>query len=196
LKALMREITISRAYQLSARYDGAWNAVDAPWQARHLVRRLDSEELLDALVRSSGIPNNMRAPTYPEPIQWAMQLPDTQTPGGAVGAFLDTFLRGDRDENPRRRDLSVAQALDLMNDQFVIQRARGANANGMLARLLASGADNETLVRTLYLNVLSRYPTPDEVVTAVTSLQSGNRRQRAEDLLWSLYTKVDFVFNY
>jgi hypothetical protein len=196
LKALMREITNSNAYQLSSRYNGTWNAVDAPWQARHLVRRLDSEELLDALAQSSGIPNNMRVREYPEPIQRAMQLPDTQTPGGAVGAFLDTFLRGDRDENPRRRDLSVAQALDLMNDQFVIQRARASNANGMLARLLASGADNETLVRTLYLNVLSRYPTPDEVVTAVTSLQSGNRRQRAEDLLWSLYNKVDFVFSY
>ncbi|MGH9784129.1 MAG: DUF1553 domain-containing protein, partial [Terriglobia bacterium] len=126
----------------------------------------------------------------------AMQLPDTQTPGGAVGAFLDTFLRGDRDENPRRRDLSVAQALDLMNDQFVIQRSRGTNANGMLARLLASTADNEAFVRSLYLNVLSRYPTPDEVVTSVSLLQSGPRRQRAEDLLWSLYNKVDFVFNY
>jgi len=30
----------------------------------------------------------------------------------------------------------------------------------------------------------------------VNLLQSGPRRTRAEDLLWSLYNKVDFVFNY
>jgi hypothetical protein len=196
LKALMREITNSNAYQLSSRYEGPWNPVDAPWQARHLVRRLDAEELHDALAQASGIPGNMRLREYPEPIQWAMQLPDTQTPGGAVGAFLDTFLRGDRDENPRRRDLSVAQALDLMNDPFVIARSRASNPNGMLARLLASEVDNETFVRTLYMSVLSRYPTSDEVVTSVNLLASGPRRQRAEDLLWSLYNKVDFVFNY
>jgi hypothetical protein len=196
LKALMREITNSNAYQLSSRYEGPWNPVDAPWQARHLVRRLDAEELHDALAQASGIPGNMRVREYPAPIQWAMQLPDTQTPGGTVGAFLDTFLRGDRDENPRRRDLSVAQALDLMNDPFVIARSRASNPNGMLARLLASGVDNETFVRTLYMSVLSRYPTSDEVVTSVNLLASGPRRQRAEDLLWSLYNKVDFVFNY
>lgn len=196
LKALMREIANSRAYQLSSRYEGEWNPVDAQLFARHLVRRLDSEELHDALAQSSGVPSNLRVRGYPDPIQWAMQLPDTQSPGGAVGAFLDTFLRGDRDENPRRRDLSVVQALDLMNDPFVIQRVRASNANGLLARLLASGINNEELVQTLYSNVLSRYPTPDEVVTAVNLLQTGNRRQRVEDLLWSLYNKVDFIFNY
>ena len=196
LKALLREIANSRAYQLSSRYEGEWNPVDAQLFARHLVRRLDAEELHDVLVQSSGVPSNLRVRGYPEPIQWAMQLPDTQSPGGAVGAFLDTFLRGDRDENPRRRDLSVPQALDLMNDPFVIQRVRASNANGLLARLLPSGLSDERLVNALYLNVLSRYPTSDEVVTAVNLLQTGNRRQRAEDLLWSLYNKVDFVFNY
>ena len=196
LKALMREITNSRAYQLSSRYQGEWNPTDAPLLARHLVRRLDSEELHDALVQSSGVPSSLRVRGSSEPIPWAMQLPDTQSPGGAVGAFLDTFLRGDRDENPRSRDLSASQALDLMNDPFVLQRVRASNGNGLLARLLGSGMSDEELVKTLYLNVLSRYPTGNEVVTAVTVLRTGNRRQRAEDLLWSLYNKVDFIFNY
>lgn len=196
LKALMREITNSRVYQLSSRYEGEWNPTNAPLLARHLVRRLDSEELHDALVQSSGVPSNLRVRGSLEPIPWAMQLPDTQSPGGPVGAFLDTFLRGDRDENPRRRDLSVSQALDLMNDPFVLQRVRASNESGILARFLTSRMNDEGLVKALYLSVLSRYPTGDEVMAAVTLLQTGNRRQHAEDLLWSLYNKVDFIFNY
>lgn len=196
LKALMREISNSQTYQLSSRYAGEWNPTYARLFARHLARRLDSEELHDALVQSSGVPDPMRVGGFPEPIPWAMQLPDTQTPGGAVGTFLNTFLRGDRDENPRRGDLSVIQALTLMNDPFIIQRVRASTANGLLARLLAAPMGNPELVDTLFLTVLSRHPTPDESVKAMSLLQTGNRRTQAEDLLWSLYNKVDFVFNY
>jgi len=196
LKALMREISNSRSYQLSSRYEGKWSPTYTRLLARHLVRRLDSEELHDALVESSGVPNNMRIAGFADPIPWAMQLPDTQTPGGAVGAFLNTFLRGDRDENPRRKDLSVAQSLDLMNDPFVIQRVRASTATGLLARLLATPLSNSDLVEALYLNVLSRHPTAEEKLKAITLLQTGTRRTQAEDLLWSLYNKVDFIFNY
>ena len=196
LKALMREITNSRSYQLSARYAGEWSPADERSLARRLVRRMDAEELHDALVQSSGIPSNMRLRRSRELIPWAMQLPDTVTPRGPVGAFLDTFLRGDRDENPRRGDFSVAQALDLMNDPFILQRVQASSSGGLLARLLASRVRNPALVEALYLNVLSRYPTPEESATAMTLLQTGNRRERAEDLLWSLYNKVDFIFNY
>lgn len=196
LKTLMREIANSRAYQLSSRYEGNWSPAHTRLLARHLVRRLDSEELLDALVKSSGVPNNMRVAGFTDPIPWAMQLPDTQTPGGAVGAFLNTFLRGDRDENPRRKDLSVTQSLDLMNDPLVLQRVRASTANGLLARLLAAPMSDSEFVDALYLNVLSRYPSAAEKTKATTLLLSGNRRAQAEDLLWSLYNKVDFIFNY
>jgi hypothetical protein len=44
--------------------------------------------------------------------------------------------------------------------------------------------------------VLSRLPSNSEKATALAALRSGNRQQKAEDLLWSLYNKVDFLFNY
>ena len=37
---------------------------------------------------------------------------------GAVNNFLNAFLRGNRDDQPRKRDGSISQALDLMNDQL------------------------------------------------------------------------------
>src|SRR5262249_31370846 len=50
LRALQREIVNSRTYQLSSRYPGTWDPGTANLFGRHLVRRLWSEELHDALV--------------------------------------------------------------------------------------------------------------------------------------------------
>ena len=53
------------------------------------------------------------------------------------------------------------------------------------------------LVNQLYMTVLSRYPTGAEMQTATTYLGTNpNHSQAAEDLFWSLFNKVDFVFNY
>ena len=196
LKDLMREICNSRAYQLSSRYEGEWSDAYEKFYARRLVRRLDSEELHDALAQSSGIPGNFQVSGFSERIRWAMQLPDTVTPRRGVGEFLNTFLRGDRDENPRRGDLTVSQALGLMNDPVVIERVQASRRSGLLARLLSSGGTDSELIEGLYLNVLSRYPTQDELLASAGILQSGDRREKAEDLLWALYNKVDFIFNY
>ena len=196
LKDLMREICNSRAYQLSSRYEGEWRDAYEKFYARRLVRRLDSEELHDALAQSSGILGNFRVSGFSERIRWAMQLPDTVNPRRGVGEFLNTFLRGDRDENPRRGDLTVSQALGLMNDPVVIERVQASQRRGLLAQLLSSGGTDRELIEGLYLNVLSRYPTQDELLASAGILQSGDRQEKAEDLLWALYNKVDFIFNY
>jgi hypothetical protein len=44
--------------------------------------------------------------------------------------------------------------------------------------------------------VLSRPPTAEELALGVQTLRSGDRRVKAEDLMWSLYNKIDFIFNY
>lgn len=195
LRALMREITTSRAYQLSARYDGTWNPEWEKYYARKLVRRLDAEEIHDALVLASGDRPGYVIAGFREPrIDFAMQLPDVRgVPPGAGGPFLDSFLRGNREDVDRRSDLTILQALNLMNSSFVYNRARNV-AGTLLNRVI--GLPNEPLVDALFLNVLSRYPTPAEREAALRELGSGARASKAEDLLWSLYNKVDFIFNY
>jgi hypothetical protein len=197
LKALMREIATSRAYQLSSRYDGTW---DPNWQtlfARHLVRRLWSEEVADAITQSSGITATYTNVNWnPTTVNWAMKLPEPLNTGGsASAAFLDAFLRGNRDDQERRGDGSISQALDLMNDNFVMQRVNSAAATSLIVKALA--LPNDQLVNTLFLNVLSRYPTAAEMSTAMQNLGTqATRTQEARYLYWSLYNKVDFVFNY
>jgi hypothetical protein len=81
-----------------------------------------------------------------------------------------------------------------MNDTFVMSRTR-ATGSSLGARLLTNGSEDQ-IVRLAFLNILSRFPTEEERGAALASLRSGNRQQAVEDLLWSLYNKVDFFFNY
>jgi hypothetical protein len=73
-----------------------------------------------------------------------------------------------------------------------------ATGKGDTASLLMQHVNksDDQLIETLFLTVLSRYPNNDERTQAKLKLQSGNRTQQAEDLLWSLFNKVDFVYNY
>ncbi len=200
LKALMRQITNSRAYQLSSRYEGTWNPTWDKYYARKLVRRMDGEEIHDALVQASGIPATYNIQGIGT-VERAMQFPDVVNMPGArvnpVNLFLNSFLRGNRDDEVRSRETTLTQALDLMNDPFVLTRARSTPATGLLGRSL--GLPDDQLVQNLWVNVLSRYPAETELATALERLRSGGAAQRtanAQNLLWSLYNKVDFIFNY
>lgn len=203
LKSLMREIANSNTYQLSARYKGDWNPAWASLNARKLVRRLWAEEIHDSIAQASGILPSYTirtATTTFGPVNFAMQFPETDgTPdnNGAVSSFLNAFLRGNRVDEDRSGEGSLSQALGLMNDNFVMTRIR-ASGTGGTASLLARNINlaDDQLVNNLYLTVLSRYPSDTEMSAALTNLKTGNRSQQAENLLWTLFNKVDFIYNY
>jgi len=197
LKWLMRTIVNSQAYQLSSRYNGTYDPSWDALNARHFVRRLWSEEVHDAIAQSSNV-----LPSYNVAangtLTWAMQFPEplnTPSANNAVTPFLDAFLRGNRDDQVRSGDGSISQALDLMNDPFVMSRTK---STGPSTSLLVQNLNqsNTQLVNTLFMAVLSRPPNATELSQAVNMLTTGTRSQSAENLLWALYNKVDFVFNY
>jgi hypothetical protein len=193
LKSLMRLIVNSRAYQLSSRYEGEWNPTWDRLFARKLVRRLWAEELADAIVQTSGIPmsyNDRVGGT----VSWAMQLPEPLNTGNAAANLLNAFLRGNRDDQKRSGDGSISQALALMNDNFVMSRL-ATNGTSLLARSLP--LPNDQLVTNLFVTVLGRPPSAAEMAAAVANLSPpNNRTQEAQHLLWTLYNKVDFIYNY
>jgi hypothetical protein len=127
---------------------------------------------------------------FPEPLG----VPDGAT--GPVSSFLNAFLRGNRDDQTRSDDGSISQALDLMNDNFVMSRVQFAKTPPSSLLQKTANLTNQQVVNTLFLAVLSRNPTEAEMNTALNNLNSGNRSQEIENLLWSLYNKVDFIFNY
>jgi hypothetical protein len=202
LRALMREIANSDAYQLSSRYNGNWNPEWEQYFARKFVRRLWAEEVHDAVAQSSGtLPSytitGFTDQGYAKP-SFAMQFPDITQPGGDLGGFLDSFIRGNRDDQPRKSEGSILQALNLMNNNFVVQRshATGTNASQLVAQNL--NKSNTDLVNNLYMTILSRMPTSAELSKALSWIPTSGATRTAsvQDLVWSLYNKVDFVFNY
>jgi len=216
VKALMRLIANSDTYQLASDYAGSWDPAWDKYFGRKFVRRLWSEEVHDSIVTAIGTLPSYTVPGFSNDsvvyaanspgfgkISYAMQAPDVVNMpdgGGAVSQFLDTFLRGNRDDQPRKSEGSILQALGLMNDSFVENRihATGSGATASyLTKLLPLSDD--ALIETLFMDVLSRKPTGDEVTAAHTELASGGsakRKTNAEDLLWTLFNKVDFIYNY
>jgi len=198
VKHTMRLIANSATYQLESQYDpNTWNP---NWQtlfARKLVRRLWSEEAADAITISSNITPTYKTGTLS--FNWAMQYPETSV---EPSPFMQAFLPGNRDDQPRRPDGAIQQALVLMNDSTVMTKlvtsATGAPLS-LLSQALAM-SNNTNLTNTLYINILSRYPTAAELTAANTLLGTGTtatvRTQKTEELMWTLYNKVDFMFNY
>jgi hypothetical protein len=199
LRALMSLIAKSNAYQLSAIYPGTWDVSYVPYYARRYVRRLDAEELHDAIAKATGIAGNytLAGSTLP-PVQWAMQLPDTREPrnNANVRDFLNSFGRGDRDTTFRRSDGSTLQSLNEMNNVFIDQRIHQNNQGSRVQTLLLQNAPAQTIIRELFINTLSRPPSSDEISFFTPMFQQQGNRAAAESLQWVLLNKMDFVFNY
>jgi hypothetical protein len=165
------------------------------------VRRLWAEEVHDAVVQSSGsLPIYIAGGFVVNP-SYAMQFPEpVGMPSNDATArnFLDAFLRGNRDDLERRSEGSILQALWLMNSPFVQARLQvdGPAPNQLIVQNLSKS--NTDLVNALFLGILSRYPSGDELSKAAASLPAADadRLQSVQDLVWALYNKVDFVFNY
>ena len=201
MRETLRLIAESSAYQLSSRYDGEWKMDYVPLFGRHYPRRLDGEEVHDALVQATGVFQNYVVQNMEEQFRWAGQLPDTTEPRNNLGGattFMNVFLRGNRDTQPRSQAGSVLQQLTLMNSTFVLDRIR-MNSSPTL-RESAKITNNRDLIYDLYLRFLARLPDETEATRAEAHLaRATNATQRnsyIEDMAWALVNKLEFIFSY
>jgi hypothetical protein len=206
IRKMLETIANSSAYQLSSRFDGDWKIEYAPYFARKFTRRLWAEEVHDAICQATSIlPASpgyaIDGPLVPEDnVYYAMQLPNTtnQPQGNQDGSrvFMDYFLRGNRDTNPRLDDGTILQALNMMNNNFVVRRVRNATVGSAVNKLLAkTGTTDDQLIEELYLATLGRYPTAAELTSSRSALKA-NRTQGAENLQWALLNKLEFLYSY
>jgi hypothetical protein len=200
LRAFVKLLTQSSAYQLSSRYDGEWGIQDVPLFARHYPRRLEGEEIHDAISDATGVYNKYTVEGWGGTVQYAMQLPDPVEPrsNGAVANFMNAFLRGNRDTTQRNQASSILQQLNLMNDSFVTGRTQIAKSPVLLA--ISKIADNGAAVDEIFMTFLSRRPSAYERSHAVSYLQKATsaaaRNTAIEDLSWASINKLDFLFSY
>ena len=183
LRAMIRLLARSAAYQMAS--------------PSHLPRRLDAEEVHDAVVTATGVANVYTIPNLPDPVRWAMQAPDASEPldDHDTKDFLDAFYRGDRVGIPRSAASSLLQSLKLLSDPFVLSRLR-VTASPVLQRIAAMDSP-DGMVDELFLAFLSRYPSESEKWESLDAIQKAGSHQRAvEDLAWALVNRTDFLFCY
>ncbi|HTM52354.1 MAG TPA: DUF1553 domain-containing protein [Bryobacteraceae bacterium] len=201
IRPFLQTLVQSTAYQLSSNYGGPWSPEMIPLFARHYPRRMEGEEVHDAIAKSTGVLGSYGVQYMEGKTQWAMQLPEPVEPRGNEGnanTFMNTFFRGNRDNQQRNQSGSIQQQLFLMNDQFVTNRVKVANSPKLKA--LAAITNNADLVDEAFLTFLSRYPTESERPKALAFLANANtaalRNTAVEDLAWVCINKVDFLFSY
>ena len=200
LRGMLRLIALSSAYQLSSVYDGDWNVQYVPLFARHYPRRLDAEEVHDAISTATGVFNKYTVQNWSDPFTSAIQLPDTSEPrnNGAVTTFLNGFLRGNRDTTQRSQATSIVQQLNLMNDNFVNSRTKVTASPTLLA--MSKITDNSALLDQMFLTFLSRLPSDFERSRGLSYLKAATtataRNTVIEDLAWVCINKLDFLFSY
>jgi hypothetical protein len=203
IRQLIMAITMSNAYQLSSNYPGQWRLDYVPYYARKFVRRLDAEEIHDAIVKVTGV-----LPSYPldyegsyahlQPVTWAMQLPDTSEPrsNNTVVQFLNALGRGNRDQVQRNSSGSILQALNMMNHPFVMGRIHNNNNGSNVQWVLRVTSNPVTIVEHLFLSTLSRPPTPQEAAVGADVMRWMGNQRGAEAIQWGLLNKLEFIFNY
>ncbi|HEY6168731.1 MAG TPA: PSD1 and planctomycete cytochrome C domain-containing protein [Verrucomicrobiae bacterium] len=206
VKKLIREVVLSRTYQLSSANDAKNYAADPDnnllWHANQ--RRLDAESIRDAALAVGGQLDLV--PPHGSPVT---AIGDTDI-GRSRGAVLKTdsnkrsvYLPIVRDMVPdvldlfdfaepslvvANRDVTTvpSQALFMLNSPFIYD-----NSAQMAKRLLATGsmADHRRII-TAYLTALSRTPTAAELSRAETYLQKHTTSGGSRDTAWATFCQA------
>lgn len=198
LRAMLRLMAMSSAYQLSAQYNAeAWNESWTPYFPRRYPRRLMAEVMLDALHQATGRTFEVDIPDY-QRINSAVAAPDAYailfSRYTTFAQFLGDFGQGNRDTMPRTNAPSLVQTLTLVNDPLVLRGTRRTE-NTFVATVLKETRDPGQIIERLYIASLSRFPTPSETSIAREYLAAGNLDERTEDLQYVLLNTLEFSFN-
>jgi len=205
LKRLVRLITESKTYQLSAT-PNEHNAVDKHNFARFYPRRLGAESLFDAI---NSVTDFKTAFAGLEKGTRAIQLPDNSYNDSVF--FLKIFGRPDSSsacECERSDDASLAQSLHLINSKGIQDKL--TNPKGRAAALAADDKrKDEDKIKDLYYMVYSREPDAEEMKIALAHLakrpkdKDGKelapataKRQVYEDIVLALINTKEFLFNH
>ena len=187
LKALIRLLLNARVYQLSS-VPNESNSGDNQNFSRYYVKRLSAEILLDAISDATGVPETF--PGHPRGTR-AIELWDNRMPS----YFLEIFGRPPRNspcECGRISDPTISQALHLMNAPEIERKI--SHPKGRVARLVASGADQNHITEEICLATLGRFPSEGERRIAQELFAGAPTRDAAEDFLWTLLNSYDFIF--
>jgi hypothetical protein len=197
LKQIYRLILRSKTYQLSC-LPKSTNTVTPANFASYPLRRLEAEVLIDAINQITGSTEEYTS-QIPEPYTYipkdkrTIQLADASV----SSAFLELFGRSPRDtglESERNTKPTGSQELHLLNSSHI--RRKLEESSKLRALMNASGTKGRATVEALYLTILSRYPTDEELKIIADYKNGGNNRRVGQDLAWALINTAEFQFRH
>jgi hypothetical protein len=198
LKHIYRLILNSQTYQLASIARGDDPKAEANF-AFYPLRRLDAEVLIDALCQITGTTEQYSS-AIPEPFTF---IPEDQrsialADASITSSFLETFGRSPRDtglELERNNRPTAAQRLHLLNSSHI---QRKIEQSAKLQYLLQNKGKPRDTIDGVYLTILSRFPTQDELNVIGAYFQSAgrNRRTAANDLVWALINSAEFLYRH
>jgi hypothetical protein len=202
---LVRELVLSRVYQLGDEVSAAQREGDPNnvWLSRHTPRRLEAEELRDALLAAGeGLSWEAGGPGFPASLEAdygfasdsrrrSVYLPVFRN---AVPDLFEAFDAADSSSVTGVRGVSTVapQALALLNHPLVVSETRRL-ATAVAQRFTTDRARIETLYRAL----LGRSATPRETTLATDWLgqaDEGEREQALADLAQALVATLEFRY--
>ncbi|MEW6744662.1 MAG: DUF1553 domain-containing protein [Planctomycetota bacterium] len=198
LKAIYRLILDSTTYQLSSIPRSPDPLAEANF-AFYPLRRLEAEVLIDALCQITGTTEEYQS-AIPEPFTFVPEEERSITlaDGSITSSFLEMFGRPPRDtglESERNNEPTSDQRLHLLNSSHIQNKIE--QSPKLKALLTATRRPRQAVTR-LYLLILSRYPTADELRAVQSYLESGEatRRECALDLVWALINSPEFLYRH
>jgi len=199
LQHIYRLILNSRTYQQSS-IPHKSNADAETLFACYPVRQLEAEVLIDVLCRISGTQESYSSP-IPEPFTF---IPEEQrtidlADGSITSQFLEMFGRPSRDTglmSERSDQPTEAQRRHMLNSSHIQTKLeRGWRIRNLVRQ---ARGNQKQLTNSLYLNVLSRFPTEAEqqTVQAYFKTEGINTNQAANDLVWALVNSKEFLYRH
>lgn len=199
LKHIYRLILNSDTYQQSSIPQS--NGPEAEvYFACYPVRRLEAEVLSDALAWIAG-EGETYSSLIPEPYTFVPSYERTiaLADGSISSSFLEMFGRPARDtglESERNNAATDKQRLYLLNSTEIQRKIeRSPQLNALVRR---ERGNPDTVIESIYLGVLSRYPTPEEsaAVKAYAQRDGMSPKQAVADVVWALVNSKEFLYRH